>query len=263
MSSPSYPTPPPPSAGSAPAPISPESQQPGLSEPARIVDTFFAPSKTFLDIRQNASWWVPWLLISIISIGFWITVDKKVGMDQVVHNMMANNKQFEQQTPEQQARTLSIVATFTRYSGYASPIFVLFTALITALGLWITFNFAMSAEIPFGRAMAIVMYGWLPSVVTAILAAIAVWFGDPEGFRLDSPIGTNPGHFMDPHTTSKFVIGALSSLDVIGLWIVVVLGIGFALNAKKKLPIGSSIGIVAAWYFVIKLGGAALAALRG
>lgn len=257
----SSPTPPPPT--SAPAPISPEPQQPGLSEPARLVNTFVSPSKTFLDIRRNASWWVPWLLISIFSIGFWITVDKKVGMDQVVHNMMANNKQFDQQTPEQQTRTLAIVSTFTRYSGYASPIFVLFTAVITALGLWITFNFAMNAEIPFGRALAIVMYGWLPSLITAILGAIAVWFGDPEGFRLESPVGTNPGHFMDPQTTSKFVIGALSSLDVIGLWIVILLGIGFALNAKKKLSIGSSITTVAVWYFIIKLAGAGLAALRG
>jgi Yip1 domain len=259
----SSPTPPPPSYAPAPGSLSPEPELPRLSEPARIIDTFVAPSKTFLDIRQNASWWVPWLLISVFSIGFWIVVDKKVGVDQIVHNMMANNKQFQQQTPEQQSRTLSLVATVTKFSGYASPVFVLFTALITALGLWVTFNFAMSAEIPFDRALAIVIYGWLPSVLTGILGAIAVWFGDPEGFRLESPIGTNPGHFMDPQTTSKFVIGALSSLDVIGLWIVILLGIGFALNAKKKLPIGSSIGIVAAWYFFIKLASAALAVLRG
>lgn len=259
----SSPTPPPPSYAPAPITGSPEPEQPRLSEPARIIDTFVAPSKTFLDIRQNASWWVPWLLMSIFAIGFWITVDKKIGFDQVVHNMMANNKQLEQQSPDQQARTLAITTTVTKYSGYLSPVFILFTALMTALGLWVTFNFAMSAEIPFGRAMAIVMYGWLPSLLSGILAAIVVWFGDPEGFRLESPLGTNPGHYMDPQTTSKFVIGALSSLDVFGLWIVILLGIGFALNARKKLSIGSSIGIVAGWYFLIKLAGAGLAALRG
>jgi len=257
----SSPTPPP--SSFAPAPISPEPQQPALSEPSRIVDTFVAPSKTFWDIRQNASWWVPWLLMSIVAIGFWVTVTQKIGIDQVVRNMMVNNKQYEQQSPEQQERTLAIVATFTKYSGYLSPIFILFTALMTTLGLWVTFNFGMSAEIPFGRAMAIVMYGWLPSLLSGILSAIAVWFGNPEGFRLESPIGTNPGHYMDPQTTSKFVIGALSSLDVFGLWIVILLGIGFALNAKKKLSIGSSIAVVAVWYFLIKLGGAGLAALRG
>jgi len=28
-----------------------------LSEGARIVNTFIAPSKTFTDLRRNASWW--------------------------------------------------------------------------------------------------------------------------------------------------------------------------------------------------------------
>jgi Yip1 domain len=247
----------------APVPLSSEVQQPGLSEPARIINTFIAPSKTFLDIRQNGSWWVPWLLISIFSIAFWIVVDKKVGFDQVARTTMTNNKQFEQQSPEQQARTLSLVTTFTKYSGYLSPVFVLLITLIVAVVLWITFNFTMSAEIPFGRAMAIVLYGWLPTLIGAILSLIAVWFGDPEGFRIDSPVGTNPAHFMDPQTTSKFVLGMLSSLDVIGLWIVILIGIGFALNAKKRLSLGSSIGIVAGWYFVWKLVSAALTAARG
>jgi hypothetical protein len=257
----SSPTPPPPAY--APAPISPEPQQPALSEPARIVNTFVAPSKTFLDIRQNASWWVPWLLISVFSIGFWIVVDKKVGFEQVGRTMMANNKQFQQQSPEQQERTMSFVVTSTKYGGYASPLVVLLTTLIVAVVLWVTFNFAMGAEINFGSAMAIALYGWLPGVIGAILGGIAVWFGDPEGFRLESPVGTNPAHYMDPQTTSKFLLGALSSLDVIALWMVVLIGIGFALNAKKKLSYGSSIGIVAGWYFFWKLISAALAAARG
>lgn len=260
MSTPSYPTPPPPSSA---APISPEPELPALSEGSRIIDTFVAPSKTFLDIRQNASWWAPWLLMSIVAIGYWVMVGQKIGYDQVTRNMMANNKQYQQQSPDQQERTLAFATTFTKFSGYASPLFILFAALLTTLGLWMTFNFAMGAEIPFGRAMAIVMYGWLPTLLSSILAAVAVWFGNPEGFRVDSPIGTNPGHYMDPQTTSKFLVGALSSLDVFGLWIVILLGIGFALNARKKLSIGSSITVVAVWYFIIKLGGAGLAALRG
>jgi hypothetical protein len=55
----------------------------------------------------------------------------------------------------------------------------------------------------------------------------------------------------------------LTSVDVISLWIVVLIGMGFALNAKKKISTGSAITAVAVWYFIVKLGGAAFAALRG
>ncbi|MGB7554313.1 MAG: hypothetical protein WBM04_08060 [Candidatus Korobacteraceae bacterium] len=48
-------------------------EQPPLSQAERVVDTFVAPSKTFTDIRRNATWWVPWVLISNrrVSVGFY------------------------------------------------------------------------------------------------------------------------------------------------------------------------------------------------
>jgi hypothetical protein len=237
--------------------------QPGLSEPSRIINSFVAPSKTFLDIRQNASWWVPLVLFSVFSISFFVVIDKKVGFEDIARNILANNAQVQSQTPEQQARTAEVTASFIKYSGYASPIFILFYALIIAAILMATFNFGMGAEVPFNRALAIVFYGWMPSIVTSVLGIVTVSLGDPEGFRLENPVGTNPAYFLDPHTTSKFVYSALTSLDVISLWMVVLIGIGFALNAKKKVEKGTAIGVVAGWYFVYKLGAAALAAMRG
>jgi Yip1 domain len=239
-----------------------EPAQPVLSEPARLINTFAAPSKTFEDIRRNASWWVPWLLISIVSTAFWVVVDKKIGFDQIAQKFIANSKQLQAQPPDQQVHIAANIATFTKFSSYASPLFTLFFALITAVVLRGTFNLLMASEVSFGRSMAIVMYGWLPgSLLFSILSMLAVWLGDPEGFRLESPVGTNPGYYMDPHTTSKFLSVALSSFDVLGLWMVALVGIGFALNAKKKLKMGTAIGTVAAWYFFAKLIGAAFAGM--
>lgn len=254
-------TPPPPIAASVPPNAQPG--QAGLSEAQRLINTFIAPRKTFEDLQRNASWWLPWLLISIFAIAFFVTIDKKVGFDEIAQRILASNKQVQSQTPEQQARTASLVATSTKFSGYASPIFILLYALVTAAVLMATFNFGMDAQVPFGRSLAIVMYGWLPNLVSSILAMVSLAFGDPEGFRLENPVGTNPAYFMDPNNTSKFVLGLLSSFDVISLWIVVLLGIGFAVNAKKKLQPGTAIGVVAAWYFLFKLAVAGLAGLRG
>lgn len=253
---------PPPHMAAPEQPIA-QPSEPGLSEPARIVNSFIAPSKTFLDIRQNASWWVPLVLFSVFSISFFLVIDKKVGFEEIARNILANNAQVQSQTPEQQARTAEFTATFIKYSGYASPFVILFYAVIIGAILMATFNFGMGAEVPFNRALAIVFYGWMPSIVTSVLGIITVWLGDPEGFRLENPVGTNPAYFLDPHTTSKFVYSALTSLDVVSLWIVVLIGIGFALNAKKKLEKSTAIGVVAAWYFVFKLGSAAFAAMRG
>lgn len=241
-----------------------ESAQPGLSEPARIINTFAAPSKTFLDIRRNASWWVPWLLISVFAIAFWIVVDKKIGFDQIAQKAIANSKQLQSQPPEQQARIASSIATVSKYFSYGSPVLTLFFALVTALVLWATFNFLMAAEVSFGRSMAIVMYGWLPgSLIFSVLSMITVSLGDPEGFRVESPVGTNPAYFLDPHTHSRFLLVALSAVDVFSFWMVALVGIGFALNSKKKLKMSTAIATVAAWYFFAKLIGAAFSGMGG
>src|SRR5712675_1117342 len=71
------PVPPASASGSAsqPAPAA----QPPLSEAARIVNTFIAPSKTFTDLRRNASWWAPFLLFVVASTIFSCAVGQKVG----------------------------------------------------------------------------------------------------------------------------------------------------------------------------------------
>lgn len=265
MSSPTGPTPPPPPMYTDPLPPAPAEpvSGPGLSEPQRLVNTFIAPSKTFTDIRRNASWWVPLLVISIFSIAFFVMIDKKVGFDQVARTMLSSNKAIQQLDPAQQEQAYARTAIGLKVGEYAAPIFILIYVLITAAVLMGTFNFMMDAQVSFSQSMAIVMYGWLPGIVSAILSIFALAFGDPEGFRMENPIGTNPAHFMDPTTTSKFLYSLLTSVDVISLWIVVLIGMGFALNAKKKISTGSAITTVAVWYFIVKLCGAGFAALRG
>jgi Yip1-like protein len=250
---------------SSPMPVdqTPELSQPPLSEPARIVNTFVAPSKTFIDIRRNASWWVPLVLASVFAMGFLYTIEKKVGWDLVAHNMMANNSRIQQLPADQQERIINTTATGLKFSVYLSPIFILFYAVVATVVLWASFNFGMDAQIEFSRAMAVVMYGWLPGILGSILGIFSLIFGNPEGFRMENPVGTNPAYFLDFSTASKFVYVMLSSLDVITLWSVVLIGIGFALNAKKKISTGAGVSMVLGWYLIYKLISASWAAMRG
>ncbi len=42
---------------------------PCLNQVERIVDTFVAPSRTFIDIRRNTSRWLPFLLVTLFGLG--------------------------------------------------------------------------------------------------------------------------------------------------------------------------------------------------
>src|SRR5258706_16100324 len=102
-------------------PPSPLTESAPLSEPARILNTFIAPSKTFTDLRRNASWWGPWLLISIFALIFVYSMDRQIGFEQINKNEIAHSsraEQFDKLSPEDQAKQLRISNAFVRYLSY-------------------------------------------------------------------------------------------------------------------------------------------------
>ena len=110
----------------AAAPVLPPSPMPApepapLSQGARIVNTFIAPSKTFTDLRRNASWWAPWLLISIVSMVFIWSMGKQVGFEQISKNQVAHSKradQFDKLPADQQAKQLALSSKIIAGFGY-------------------------------------------------------------------------------------------------------------------------------------------------
>jgi hypothetical protein len=261
-------TPPPPMPeGFAPVPpaLVAEPAPPALSEPQRIINTYFAPTKTFEDIRRNPSWWVPWLLISLLAIAFWVMVGKNVGYEKIARDTIAQSARMQQLPPDVQAQQVKGMTIGFKYFGYATPIFLLVYGLIMAAILMVVFNFTMEAQVPFKQSLSIVMYAWaLPAVLSTIVSMIAVWKGDPDNFYLQNPSATNPAYFMDPASTSKFLYTFLMAFDVFSIWSVILMGIGFAANSnRRKVKTSTAIVTIAVLFLLLKLGAAGFAAMRG
>jgi hypothetical protein len=152
-------------------------EEPSLSEPSRLVNTFIAPSKTFTDLRRDASWWAPWLLISIFTMLFIFAMDRQVGFDQITRNAIARSskaEQFEKLPPDQQAKQIQISNTVGRGISYSLPVMDLLVFLIIAGVLTATFSVAGGAGVPFKTAYAIVVYASLPGIIGAVLGIISL-----------------------------------------------------------------------------------------
>jgi hypothetical protein len=251
----------------AAAPVVPASPtptpEPALSQGARIVNTFIAPSKTFTDLRRSASWWAPWLLIAVGAAVFAYAMGKQVGFEQISKSQVEHSKraeQFDKLPADQQAAQLRISGKIIAVFSYFSPFLILLYALIGTVVLWLTFKVGFGGETTFGQAYAITMYSWLPGVIGGILGTISLFAGaNPEGFDVNNPVGTNVGYYLDPETTGKFVRAMASSLDVLTIWTIILIGIGYACTSKVKRS--TAIVVVAVWYLVFKLVTSGLASL--
>ena len=234
-----------------------------LSEPARIVNTFIAPSKTFTDLRRSAAWWGPFLLMVVFSIGFVYVAGQKVGFRKAMENQMqAQPKQqerLEQLPAAQREEQLEKGAKITEYIAYAFPVIQLVILLIITAVLFGSFKFGASANVSFKVCFAIVMYAGLPGLLRVSLAVLSLLAGSsPDSFTFQNPVATNPDYFLNP-ADSPFLYSLASSLDIFLIWTLVLTAIGFTCVSKVKR--GTAMAIVFGWWLIFTLAASGMGAL--
>jgi hypothetical protein len=241
-------------------PVSSPAPTPGpaaLSQGARIIDTFIAPSKTFTDLRRSAQWWLPFLLMTVAGLGLVYVAEQKIGVQKLVENDMHTRPKaearFEQATPEQREQQIKIsgIAYYI-----AIPVVTLLIWLIMSALQFGTFKFGANADISYSKSLAVVAYAGLPMVLRHLLAIVSVLAGaSADGFTINNPVASNPGYFMNA-ADSPFWYFIASQIDIFLLWTLALTGIGFATTGKVKM--GTSFAIVIGWWAVITLAFAAI-----
>ncbi len=233
-----------------------------LSQGARIVDTFIAPSKTFTDLRRNANWWAPFLIMIVVSSAMVYTAGQKIGFRKIMENQMQAQpktlERLEKLPADQRERQLEQGAKVTQIISYVFPVITLVIWLIIATVLFATFKFAAGAGVSFKVSLAIVIYAALPLMLKTLLALLSVVAGmSPDSFSFQNPVATNPGYFMSP-AGNVFLYSVATALDIFMIWTLVLTAIGFTCVSKVKS--GTAYAIVFGWWAFFTLAGAAIGA---
>jgi hypothetical protein len=222
---------------------------PGLSQVERVVDTFVAPKKTFTDILRSTSWWLPFLLLVLVTMGNSAVVEKQVGWERVAENQIHQNPKQEEAmanlTPEQRAARMEVTGKVYRYTSYGSFAFILIFVAIFALIYWASFNFGLGAKTTFGQMFAVSMYASLPRLLIGLLSIVTLLLGNSaESYDMRNPVGTNLAYFLPD--SGPALKAALGFFDVIGLWQLVLLVIGTAIVAKVST--GKAAAVIVGWW---------------
>ena len=223
-----------------------------LSQFERVLDLFIAPSQTFRDILRSTSWWLPYVLLALSSLCVSISIEHKVGWEQVVQTQLeqssAQQAQITSLDPAQRATRLHAMAVAYRYTAYAYPAFVLLLSIGAALVLWCSFTFGLGSRATFSQMLCLWMYASLPRVLTSLIVVVTLWFGDsPDAFDLRHPAGTNLGYYFTG--AAAWLRTLLGFFDVIGLWSLVLLIIGGAIVARVKK--GHAAAVVISWWLIL------------
>ena len=240
---------------------------PGLTQMQRVTDTFVAPSKTFEDIKRgHRSWWLPFLIISLVSYILFAAVYTKIGMQQVVDNQIRLDPKAQDRmanaTPDQRATGEKISLYITEGVFIGNPLLVLAGLALMSVGLWGTINFVFGGKAKYGSIFAVWMYAALPTVIKTLLGVVVIYAGTaPETFNIKNFAPTNVAAFLNPMETNKALYSLASSLDFITIWTLILLGMGTAIVAGVKRSSGYT--AVFGWWAIFILVGLGWAAMMG
>jgi hypothetical protein len=219
------------------------------------LNTFFAPSKTFTDLRRSASWWAPFLIIVIVSTLFCYVVDQKVGFRKVSENLIQlqpkQAERIDSLPADQREQAMRRQAVATKMFSYGIPVIALIIYAIMTGVLFASIKFAANADVKFKTLFALVVYSRLPQLIMSLLAMLSLMAGvSSDAFNIQNPAATNPGYFLDP-SASPILRTLLSSLDVFSIWTMILLAIGITCISKVKR--GTSFAIIFGWWFLLLL----------
>jgi hypothetical protein len=233
---------------------------PGLSQLARVTNTFTAPSKTFTDIKNgHRAWWLPFLIYVVLGYVFFFAVNSKIGMRQVMENQIQLSPKAQERmanlTPEQRETQMKVSTYVTEGIFLATPVFLIIMGLVISGVMLGTINFGFGGRAKFGSVLSVWMYAMLPSIFKTLLGIVVIYAGAaPESFNIKNFAPTNVGAFLNPVEVGPAIYSLATSIDIITIWTLVLVGIGTAMVAGVK----RSSGYIAAfgWWILVVLVGA-------
>jgi hypothetical protein len=233
--------------------------QPAISPIGRVFGVFFSPKPTFEDIVRKSSWVLPFVLLTLFSIGVTFAINQRINWREFMTQQIEKSPRSANMSAEQKQQQIDGGAKFTPIFtwaiGVCGPILFI---LVVALAMWGAYNLLGGANTDFSTSFAITSHAALTGLVSSLLFILILYLKPYGTVDLENPVATNLAAFL-PDDSAKWLAVLLKSIDIFTFWTLILLAIGFAATNPKKLR-GSKAFTIAfsvwAVYVICRVGGA-------
>lgn len=239
-----------------PGSISAPESQASASAIGRIFGVLFSPKATFEDIVRKPRWVLPVALLGLLGLVVAFGVNQKINWREFVRQQIEKDPQAAQQSEEQKERQIEAGAKIAPITAFAGPLVAIVLVLVVALIMWGAYYVLAGVNPGYATALAIVSHAFVPVICGNILFLIVLFLKPPGTLDLNNPVATNLAAFL-PEDVPKWLEALGKNLDILILWTLVLVAVGFAAASPKKLKGGRSYGIafgVFAAYAFLRVG---------
>jgi hypothetical protein len=239
---------------------------PGGNFFSRLMGIYFSPGETFKGFVANPSILAP--IIGLILLGgivgymFFAKVDFAQVIAPQVEQMVEAGRIQKEQAPQ----VIAMQATFAKYMALVMGFVgnILFSLIVA--GLFKLVSLVLGKENTYKSLLSVTLYTFLAVGILSSLLLVAMIFIRGSEFDIQNPLGTNLGSLLavlfDQSSLPKFIWSLARAVDIFYLWIIVLLGIGYAAVTRRLKAMTAGM-ILGALYFGLAIVGAALGAIFG
>lgn len=240
----------------------PESTPPPVPEKApaekapneleRLTGVFFSPRKVFPDIAKRPRWWIPVLIMGVLSMIFVQAYSQRVGWERLIRQQLDTSSRTANLSAQQREQAITVGAGIAKIAGYAAVVGTLIYILVIAAVLLFLTNTLMGADIRFGGMMGIVSYAFLPLVLVTVLSMVVMYQKPPEDFDIRNPLAFNASVLV-ASDAMQWVKGLASSFDLFSFWVIALLAAGISSAAPKISFAKALIAVIFPWALYVAL----------
>lgn len=195
-----------------------------------FVDIFTSPSDVFAR-RQNSGFWLPMIVVTLI-IGVLFIGTKGLLQPMMDAEFSRASAAMLRKNPQMTEEQLASVRHFQEIAAsFALFIFTPIGIFLTGLALWLIGKLFDATE-SLRTAVTVAAYAFIPRIVEMVINAIQGLLLDPSKMTSRYAISFGVGRFLNPDTTSPFVLALLGRVDVFTIWITILLAIGLSVTGR-------------------------------
>jgi len=234
---------------SSPVSMPPEAESPPVSFPARFMGVFISPGETFEDIARCPGFIAPLIAVVVASLVVLETMLAKIGMERMIRQLLEQGGQAAKMSADQLEQAVHGGATLGTVIAHVGVLILGPAALLIWAGLGLgILVLILGAQAKFKAVFSATCYANLVGVLGALMAVALILFGDPEHFNPNNPVPTNVAFFLNPLETSKAWYSLAGSADILWIWTMVLMAMGWSRVADRKVkPLSVFLVFVGLW----------------
>jgi hypothetical protein len=187
-----------------------------------------------------------------MSVAVTVAFTQHVGWPRFFQQAMEQSPKMLKMPPEQRENMLAMQIKMGPAIGYAGAIlgFPIGTLIVAGILLGI-FNVMLSAQLKFAQVFAVNCYAGLVGLIKGALTLVVIFLKNPDDFNLKNPLMFNPGAFMDPISSPKFLYLLATSLDLFTFWWIALLAVGLSAAGRKVSFTSALFAVGVPWLLLV------------